>query len=346
MSRPSEEAYVGWIRRFILANGKRHPARLGAPEIERFLTALAVHGRVAAATQNQALSALLFLYKQVLGVELPWLDGIERAKRPQRLPVVLTRAEVTALLGELTGLHWLMGSLLYGTGMRLMECVRLRVKDVDFERGEILVRQGKGAKDRRTMLPRAVREPLQAQLSEAARVHRRDIAAGFGRVWMPDALARKFPSAAQDWGWQYVFPSAVRSVDPRDGVERRHHVDESRLQRAIKAARDRAGNVKPATCHTWRHSFATHLLEAGQDRFAGSESGQLKSWARASRGQSPMDGANTPAPSRSCSATRMWPRQPLLRIPALAALAHPCAAQIYTHVLNRGGHGVLSPLDR
>jgi integron integrase len=301
MSRRSEEAYVGWIRRFILANHKRHPADLGAPEIERFLTALAVHGHVAAATQNQALSALLFLYKQVLGTELPWLDGIERARRPQRLPVVLTQGEVTALLGELTGLHWLMGSLLYGTGMRLMECVRLRAKDVDFERREILVRQGKGAKDRHTMLPRSLAEPLQAQLAEAARIHQRDLAAGFGRVWLPDALARKFPGAAADRGWQYAFPSAVRSVDPRDGVERRHHVDESRLQRAIKVARDRAGIVKPATCHTLRHSFATHLLEAGQD---------------------------------------------IRTIQELLGHKDVATTQIYTHVLNRGGHGVLSPLDR
>jgi integron integrase len=301
MARRSEEAYVGWIRRFILYNDKRHPADLGADEVERFLTSLAVEGHVAAATQNQALSALLFLYKQVLALELPWLDGVERAKKPQRLPVVLTREEATALLGEMTGLLWLMGSLLYGTGMRLMECVRLRVKDIDFERGEIMIRQGKGGKDRRTMLPRSLRQPLHAQLAEASRIHERDKAAGFGQVWMPDALARKYPDAALDWGWQYVFPESTRSIDPRDGSERRHHLDESTLQRAVKRARKRAGIVKPATCHTLRHSFATHLLEAGHD---------------------------------------------IRTIQELLGHKDVATTQIYTHVLNRGGHGVLSPLDR
>jgi integron integrase len=301
MARRSEEAYVGWIRRFILANGKRHPSDMGAPEIERFLTALAVQGRVSASTQNQALSALLFLYRQVLGVELPWLDGIERAKKPQRLPVVLTREEVTALLGEMSGTHWLMASLLYGTGMRLMECVRLRVQDVDFGRNEILVRNGKGGKDRRTMLPRTLTEPLRAQLCEARRLHERDEAAGFGRAWLPGALARKYPDAAIEWGWQYVFPASVRSLDPRDGTERRHHLDESSLQRAVKSARARAGIAKPATCHTLRHSFATHLLETGHD---------------------------------------------LRTIQELLGHSDVKTTQIYTHVLNRGGHGVASPLDR
>jgi integron integrase len=301
MAKRSEEAYVGWIRRFILRNDKRHPAEMGALEIERFLTHLAVQGKVSPSTQNQALSALLFLYRQVLDVELPWLDGIERAKKPTRLPVVLTVAETTALLGELVGVHWLMGSLLYGTGMRLMECVRLRVKDVDFARREILVRQGKGHKDRHTMLPRALIDALQAQLCEARRIHDRDLATGFGQVWMPDALARKYPAAAGEWGWQYVFPSAKRSEDPQTGNESRHHLDESTLQRAIKTARVRAKIIKPATCHTLRHSFATHLLEAGQD---------------------------------------------IRTIQELLGHKDVATTQIYTHVLNRGGHGVLSPLDR
>lgn len=301
LARRTEEAYVGWIRRFILANGKRHPEKMGAREVEAFLTGLAVHGQVAASTQNQALAALLFLYREVLGQELPWMEEIRRAKRPRRVPVVLTREEAAALLGELTGVTWLMANVLYGSGMRLMECVRLRVKDVDFGRREITVRQGKGGKDRRTMLPDRLAQPLQAQLCETRRVHERDLAAGFGEVWLPDALARKYVNAARDGSWQYVFPARVRSVDPRSGVVRRHHIDETVLQRAVKAATRRCGLAKPATCHTLRHSFATHLLESGYD---------------------------------------------IRTIQELLGHKDVATTQIYTHVLNRGAGGVLSPLDR
>ena len=265
MSLRTEEAYVGWIRRFIVANGKRHPRELGAREVEAFLTHLATHGKVAASTQNQALSALLFLYREVLQQNLPWLENIRRAKRPQRLPVVLARDEVARMLSEMSGVTWLMASLLYGSGMRLMECVRLRVKDVDFVRREITVRQGKGGKDRRTMLPAISVDALQGQLAEARRVHGRDLAAGFGEVWLPNALERKYPHAAREWGWQYAFPASARSVDPRSGEVHRHHLDETVLQRAVKRAVRISGIAKPATCHTLRHSFATHLLEAGHD---------------------------------------------------------------------------------
>ena len=301
MSLRTEEAYVGWIRRFILANGKRHPRDMGAPELEAFLTRLATVRKLAPSTQGQALSAILFLYREVLGIELPWMDDIRRAKRPQRLPVVLTREEVQALLGQLDGVPWLMASLLYGSGLRLMECVRLRVKDIDFARGELMVRQGKGAKDRRTMLPARLRDPLQQQLREASRVHERDLAAGFGAVWLPNALARKYLGAAREWTWQYVFPARNRSTDPRTGAVRRHHLDESVLQREVKAAVRRSGIGKPATCHTFRHSFATHLLEDGYD---------------------------------------------LRTIQELLGHKDVTTTQIYTHVLNRGGRGVLSPLDR
>lgn len=301
MSLRTEEAYVGWIRRFIVANGKRHPRELGAPEIEAFLTHLATHGKVAASTQNQALSALLFLYREVLQQNLPWLENIRRAKRPQRLPVVLSRDEVARMLSEMSGITWLMASLLYGSGMRLMECVRLRVKDVDFARREITVRQGKGGKDRRTMLPAISVDALQGQLAEARRVHERDLAAGFGEVWLPNALARKYPHAAREWGWQYVFPASARSVDPLSGEVHRHHLDETVLQRAVKRAVRISGIAKPATCHTLRHSFATHLLEAGHD---------------------------------------------IRTIQELLGHKDVATTQIYTHVLNRGGHGVLSPLDR
>ncbi|WP_281383396.1 integron integrase [Pseudoxanthomonas broegbernensis] len=265
MARRTEDAYVGWIRRFILANGRRHPDAMGRAEVEAFLTGLAVRGQVAASTQNQALAALLFLYREVLGRELPWMEDIRRAKRPQRLPSVLTMDEVGRVLACMEGRHWLMAALLYGTGMRLMECVRLRIKDVDFGRGEIVVRHGKGGKDRRTVLPQALREVLLAQVDEARRVHARDLEAGFGEVRLPDALARKYPHAARETGWQYLFPASRRSVDPRGGAVRRHHVDEKGLQRAVKAACRQAGLAKPASCHTFRHSFATHLLERGQD---------------------------------------------------------------------------------
>jgi integron integrase len=261
----TEQAYVSWIRRFILANGKRHPRDMGAIEVERFLTRLAVEGRVAAGTQNQALSALLFLYREVLGVELPWMEEVVRAKRPRRIPAVLTREEVDRLLGMLEGRAWLMAALLYGTGMRLLECARLRIKDVDFERCEIVVRDGKGGKDRRVPLPRRLREPLVRARDDALAIHRRDVADGHGEVWLPHALARKYPNAGREPGWQYLFPAHGLARDPRSGVLRRHHVDESGLQRAVRAARGRAGIIKSATCHTLRHSFATHLLEAGHD---------------------------------------------------------------------------------
>lgn len=261
----TEQAYVDWIRRFILFHEKRHPATLGAPEIERFLSHLAVERRVAASTQNQALSALLFLYKVVLGRNLPWLDNVKRAKRPARLPVVLTIAEVSHLLAHLEGRPWLMASLLYGAGLRLMECVRLRVKDVDFVYRQITVRDGKGHKDRVTMLPQAARTPLKIHLEKVKALHRQDLKEGFGEVYLPYALARKCPNAGRAWMWQYIFPASKRSIDPRSGVTRRHHIDEQILQRAVRSAMGKAGINKPASRHMPRHSFATHLLQAGYD---------------------------------------------------------------------------------
>jgi integron integrase len=296
----TEQAYVDWIKRFILHFDKRHPRDLGAAEVEAFLTHLAVAGKVAASTQNQAKSALLFLYKEVLGIELPWLDNVERAKAPKRLPVVLTRAEVQALLTRLEGTHWLMGSLLYGAGLRLMECLRLRVKDVEFARKEILVRDGKGFKDRVTTLPAALVAPLREHLERVRELHRQDLAAGYGAVFLPYALERKYPGAARDWGWQYVFPSAKLSVDPRSDETRRHHVQDQALQRAVRQAARDADLAKSATPHTLRHSFATHLLEGGYD---------------------------------------------IRTVQELLGHADVSTTMIYTHVLNKGGRGVTSPLD-
>ncbi len=248
----TEQAYVDWIRRFIRFHGKRHPAELGSAEVEAFLTHLAVAGKVAASTQNQAKSALLFLYREVLAVDLPWLSGVTPAKAPSRLPVVLSRLEVTRVLRGLRGTHHLIGCLLYGTGMRIMEGVRLRIKDVDFARREIIVRNGKGAKDRMTMLPRGVERPLRGHLVRVRELHAGDLAAGHGAVFLPDALARKYPNAARVWARQYVFPAKALSSDPRTGCVRRHHLGDQAFQRAMRQAVRDAGLDKPATPHTLR----------------------------------------------------------------------------------------------
>lgn len=296
----TEQAYVAWIRRFILFHNKSHPANLGANEIESFLTHLAVDRNVAASTQNQAMSALLFLYREVLKMDLPWLADVERAKKPKHIPVVLSREEVKAVLAHLQGLPWLMASLLYGSGLRLMECIRLRVKDVDFGMNQIIVRDGKGKKDRVTMLPEKLITPLSEQLDKAKIIHQQDLQRGFGSVYLPFALERKYPNASKSWGWQYVFPSARLSKDPRSDITRRHHVDEKVLQRAMQRAVRQAGIDKPASCHTLRHSFATHLLQAGYD---------------------------------------------IRTVQELLGHKDVSTTMIYTHVLNRGGRGVVSPLD-
>ena len=261
----TEDAYVNWIRRFILFHNKRHPAQMGKLEIESFLTDLAVNGKVAASTQNQAFSALLFLYKEVLQIELDGNIQASRAKAPQHLPVVLSREETRRLLGEMNGIYLLMAQILYGCGLRLMECVRLRIKDLDFELHQIVVRDGKGEKDRLTLLPESLTANLERHLRHVRLIYEDDLQDGFGNVYLPFALERKYPNAAHEWGWQWVFPASKRSVDPRSGIERRHHVDESGLQKAIRAAARKAGLVKPVGPHTLRHCFATHLLEAGYD---------------------------------------------------------------------------------
>lgn len=296
----TEQAYTDWIKRFILHFGKKHPRDMGATEVEQFLTHLAVNGNVAASTQNQARCALLFLYREVLAIELPWLDNVEQAKAPKRLPVVLNRDEIQAILSRLGGTQWLIASLLYGTGMRIMECLRLRVQDIDFKRREILIRDGKGFKDRVTMLPVSLSAALQAHLDKVRTLHESDLAQGFGAVYLPYALERKYPNAAKEWIWQYVFPAAKISTDPRTKVVRRHHVQEQAIQRAVKQAVRDAGLTKAATPHTFRHSFATHLLEGGYD---------------------------------------------IRTVQELLGHADVSTTMIYTHVLNKGGRGVTSPLD-
>ena len=296
----TEKAYARWIKRFILFHGKRHPAEMGEPEVSRFLTYLAVERRVSASTQNQALSAILFLYRAVLGMDIGWCDGIIRAKRGVHLPVVLTRGEVRAVLGYLHGTPWLVASLLYGAGLRLMECLRLRVKDVDLRRNEITVRDGKGRKDRVTMLPRRMKKPLIEHLGRVRAMHRRDLKQGAGSVRLPDAIGRKYPRAAWEWGWQWVFPATRFHFDRATGRYRRHHLHETVIQKAFKGAVRMSGIAKPATCHTLRHSFATHLLEAGYD---------------------------------------------IRTIQELLGHRDVATTMIYTHVLNRGARGIISPLD-
>jgi integron integrase len=264
-SRRTEKAYIHWIKRYIFFHGKRHPTEMGAAEVTSFLTALAVRGRVASSTQNQALNALLFLYREVLELELPWLDGLVRAKRPEHLPVVLTRDETQAVIQALDGVPHLMALLLYGAGLRLLECCRLRVQDLDLATNQITVRDGKGGKDRMTMLPAAVKEGLARHIERTRKQHARDLAHGAGWVELPWALGRKYPNAGREWGWQWVFPATRFYIDRETGERRRHHLHESVVQRAVREAVLKAGVVKRATCHTLRHSFATHLLEDGYD---------------------------------------------------------------------------------
>ncbi|MDO9452575.1 MAG: integron integrase [Stagnimonas sp.] len=296
----TEESYTDWCRRFILFHGKRHPADMGAAEVTAFLTHLAVGRDVASSTQNQARAALVFMYTHVLEQPLPWLDEVVRAKARERLPVVLTTTEVRALLNEMSGTMGLLASLLYGTGMRVLEGLRLRVQDVEFARREISVRAGKGGKDRVTVLPENLILPLQQQMAQARALHGSDLSEGFGAVWLPNALAEKYRNAPKTWGWQWVFPGRDRSIDPRSGIERRHHLLPDGLQKAMRTAAKRAGIDKPCSPHILRHSFATHLLQSGQD---------------------------------------------IRTVQELLGHADVSTTMIYTHVLNRGGRGVRSPLD-
>jgi integron integrase len=296
----TEQSYLQWIKRFILFHNKRHPREMGRPEVEAFLTHLAVQGNVTAATQNVAFSAVLFLYRDVL--QLPWDKEVNamRAKESRYLPVVLTPEEVKAVLQPLTGTPRLVIQLLYGSGLRLSEALCLRVKDLDFAQHQILVRCGKGGKDRVTMLPTSLVQPLQTHLLQGKQFHQQDLEQGFGAVWLPYALERKYPNANRDWAWQFLFPSSRRILDPRTGIRCRHHVHESSIQKALKAAVRRSGITKRIGCHTFRHSFATHLLQANYD---------------------------------------------IRTIQELLGHRDVKTTMIYTHVLNRGGSGVRSPLD-
>jgi integron integrase len=297
----TEEAYIDWTRRFVHFCELQHPRNCGAIEVQAFLSHLANAGRVAASTQNQARSALLFLYREVLGTELPWLDGIDTAKRPARLPVVLNRHEVSRVLAATHGTSGLILRLLYGTGMRILEALRLLVKDVDFSRKEIVVREGKGFRDRVTMLPDKLTGELARHIERVQMLHKADLERGHGSVYLPYALDRKYPNAQTDWGWQYVFPSDRLSTDPRSGVTRRHHADPQAIQRALRDALRTAGIAKPATPHTLRHSFATHLLDSGYD---------------------------------------------IRTVQELLGHKDVSTTMIYTHVFNKGGRAVKSPLDR
>jgi integron integrase len=265
MARSTEKLYVNWIRRFILFHNKRHPSDMGKAEVSAFLTHLAVDGHVSSSTQNQALSALLFLYREVLEQEFGWLEDVVRAKPLGRVPVVLTHTEACAVLALLDGLNWLIGKILYGSGLRVMECLRLRVKDLDYVRTQICVHDTKGRQDRFTMLPRSVIEPMQEHLASVRQRHELAMRDGYGGVELPYAIERKYPKASYEWGWQYVFPSLQPSIDPRSGAHRRHHIDPSSFGRALKRAVRKAGIDKPVTAHTFRHSFATRLLERGRD---------------------------------------------------------------------------------
>ena len=264
-SRRTEKAYLGWIKRFILFHNKRHPAEMSAVEISQFLSHLALKENVAASTQNQALYAIIFLYKNVLDREIGEIDNIVWAKKPKKLPVVFTKTEVKTVIKQLSGVKWIMANLLYGAGLRLMECLRLRVQDIDFEYNQIIIRDAKGQKDRVTVLPEIVKEALEKHLEKVKRLHEKDLVQGFGEVYLPYALERKYTNANKQWKWQYIFPSEKLSIDPRSGKKRRHHLDESVLQRTVKEAIRQAGINKNGNCHTFHHSFATHLLEDGYD---------------------------------------------------------------------------------